>query len=156
MNDRFDLHIITQHNSQVYCGYFRRLVFGNSLTFSHIPLCFSAKPPIFPRLFDPRVIAKPQVCIIAKLYFQFLSAQMWNSSCVYIFFLSLLNRQSVMFSADSSCVRKQYFDHVLVDLYCSISHQMNDFFVMNLLLNLDMTTVLLDIVLLNIISLNFL
>ena len=54
MNDRFDLQIITQHHSEVYCGYFRRLVFGNSLTFSHIPLCFHAKPPNFPRLFDPR------------------------------------------------------------------------------------------------------
>ena len=56
MNDRFDLHIITHHHSEVYCGYFRRLVFGNSLTFSHIPLCFHAKPPNFPRLFDPRVL----------------------------------------------------------------------------------------------------
>ena len=37
--------------------YFRRLVFGNSLTLSHIPLCFHAKPPNFPRLFDPRDIA---------------------------------------------------------------------------------------------------
>ena len=54
MNDWFDLHIITQHHSEVYCRYFRRLVFGNSLTFSHIPLCFHAKPPNFPRLFDPR------------------------------------------------------------------------------------------------------
>ena len=53
MNDRFDLHIITHHHSEVYCGYFRRLVFGNSLTFSHIPLCFHAKPPNFPRLLDP-------------------------------------------------------------------------------------------------------
>ena len=56
MNDRFDLHIITQPHSEVYCGYFRRLVFGNSLTFSHIPLCFHAKPPNFPRLFDPRAL----------------------------------------------------------------------------------------------------
>ena len=54
MNDRFDLHIITQHHSEVYCGYFRLLVFGNSLTFSHIPPCFHAKPPNFPCLFDPR------------------------------------------------------------------------------------------------------
>ena len=53
MNDLFDLHIITHHHSEVYCGYFRRLVFGNSLTFSHIQLCFHAKPPNFPRLFDP-------------------------------------------------------------------------------------------------------
>ena len=56
MNDWFDLHIITQHHSYVYCGYFRHLVFGNSLTFSHIPLCFHAKPPNFPHLFYPRVI----------------------------------------------------------------------------------------------------
>ena len=52
MNDWFDLHIITHHHPEVYCGYFRRLVFGNSLTFSHIPLCFHAKPPNFPRLFE--------------------------------------------------------------------------------------------------------
>ena len=39
MNDRFDLQIITQHHSEVYCGYFRRLVFGNSnLTISHVCL----------------------------------------------------------------------------------------------------------------------
>ena len=38
----------------VYCGYFRRLVFGNSLTFSYILLCFYVKPPNFPGLFDPR------------------------------------------------------------------------------------------------------
>ena len=46
MNDPFDLHIITHHYSEAYCGYFRRLVFGNSLTFSHIPPCFHAKLPI--------------------------------------------------------------------------------------------------------------
>ena len=55
MNGRFDLHIITHGHLEVYCGYFRSLVFGNPLTFSHIPLCFHAKPPNFPRLFDPRV-----------------------------------------------------------------------------------------------------
>ena len=54
MNDRFDLHIITHHHSEVYCGYFRPVVCGNSLTFSHIPLRFYAKPPNSPRLFDPR------------------------------------------------------------------------------------------------------
>ena len=75
MNDRFDLRIITQPHSQVYWGYFRRLVFGNSSTkhnkltyfsnsilfcsdvflpFSHIPPCFHAKTPDFPRLFEPR------------------------------------------------------------------------------------------------------
>ena len=77
MNDRFDLRIITQPHSQVYWGYFRRLVFGNSSTkhnkltyfsnsmlfcsdvllpFSHIPRCIHAKTPDFPRLFEPRVI----------------------------------------------------------------------------------------------------
>ena len=75
MNDRFDLRIITQPHSQVYWGYFRRLVFGNSSTkhnkltyfsnsmlfcsdvllpFSHIPRCIHAKTPDFPRLFEPR------------------------------------------------------------------------------------------------------
>ena len=44
MNGRFDLHIIIQPHSEVYCGYFRRLVFGNSFTFSHIPPWFHAKP----------------------------------------------------------------------------------------------------------------
>ena len=32
MNGRLELRIITQHYSEVYWGYFRRLVFGNSLT----------------------------------------------------------------------------------------------------------------------------
>ena len=49
-----DSHIITQPHSEVCCGYFRRLVFGNSLTFSNIPPCFHAKPPDFPRLIGPR------------------------------------------------------------------------------------------------------
>ena len=77
MNDRLDLRIITQPHSQVYWGYFRRLVFGNSSTkhnkltyfsnsmlfcsdvllpFSHIPGCIHAKTPDFPRLFEPREI----------------------------------------------------------------------------------------------------
>ena len=56
MNGRFDLRIITQPHSEVYCGYFRRLVFGNSLTFSHKPSCFHANPPDFPRPFEPRGI----------------------------------------------------------------------------------------------------
>ena len=76
MNGRLELRIITQPYSEVYLGYFRRLVFGNPLTkhnkfssfsysvvlffipISHIPPCFHAYPPDFPRLFDPRVIAK--------------------------------------------------------------------------------------------------
>ena len=69
MNGRLELHIITQPYSEVYWGYFRRLGFGNSLTkhiklshfsysvvivfflpISHIPPCFHANPPDFPRL----------------------------------------------------------------------------------------------------------
>ena len=49
MNDLFELRISTQPHSEVYCGYIRRLVCGNSLTFSHIPPCFHAKTPNFPR-----------------------------------------------------------------------------------------------------------
>ena len=58
MNGRFELHINTQPHSEVYCGYFRRLACGNSLTFSHIPPCYHAKPPDFPRLIGPRDTAK--------------------------------------------------------------------------------------------------
>ena len=72
MNGRLELRIITQPYSEVYWGYFRRLVFGNSLTkhnklssffifcsdfflpYSHIPPCYNAKPPDFPRLSEPR------------------------------------------------------------------------------------------------------
>ena len=93
MNGRLELRILTQPYSEVFCGYFRRLVFGNSVTkhnfsysvvvfssrfptyrflaqfslnnvhkrglkhhhfISHIPLCFHANPPDFPRLFEPR------------------------------------------------------------------------------------------------------
>ena len=72
MNERFDLHIITHHHSEVYSGYFRRLVFGNSLTFSLIPPCFHAKPPNFPRLFDPRdnALCQEKLCkyLFIKLY----------------------------------------------------------------------------------------
>ena len=73
MNGRLDLRIITHPCSEVYWGYFRRLVFGYSLTkhnklssfsysvvifflsLSHLPPCYHAKPPDFPRLFEPRV-----------------------------------------------------------------------------------------------------
>ena len=66
MNGRLELRIITQPYSAVYWGYFRRLVFGNSLTkhnklsnfsysvvicflpLSHIPPCYHTKPPDFP------------------------------------------------------------------------------------------------------------
>ena len=66
------LLIITQPYSEVYWGYFGRLVFGNSLTkhnkissfsysvvivflpLSHIPPCYHANPPNFPRLIGPR------------------------------------------------------------------------------------------------------
>ena len=43
----------THHHSEVYCGYFRCLVLGNSLTFSHIPLCFMLNLPISPCLTPP-------------------------------------------------------------------------------------------------------
>ena len=73
MNGRLELRIITQPYSAVYWGYFRRLVFGNSLTkhiklgsfsysvvifflpISHIPPCFHANPPDFPHLIGPCV-----------------------------------------------------------------------------------------------------
>ena len=75
MNGLLELRIITQPYSEVYWGYFRHLVFGNSLTkhnklssFSYSVVIFSfrfptyrlvktyhAKPPDFPRLFEPRV-----------------------------------------------------------------------------------------------------
>ena len=70
MNGQLELRIITQPCSAVYWGYFRCLVFGNSLTkhiklssfsfflpISHIPPCFHANPPDFPRLIGPRVMA---------------------------------------------------------------------------------------------------
>ena len=66
MNDWFDLHIITPHHSEVYCGYLRRLVFVNSLTFSHIPPCFHAKPPDFPHLIGPRDIRVP-ACYVENI-----------------------------------------------------------------------------------------
>ena len=34
MNDRFDLHIITHHHSEAYCGYFRSLVFWEFINVS--------------------------------------------------------------------------------------------------------------------------
>ena len=76
MNGQLELRIITQPYSAVYCGYFRRLVLGNSLTkhiklssfsysavilslpISHIPPCFHANPPDFPRLIGPREYAQ--------------------------------------------------------------------------------------------------
>ena len=73
MNGQLELRIlITQPYSEVYWGYFRSLVFGNSATkhiklssFSysvvivflpifHIPPCFHANPPDFPRLIGRR------------------------------------------------------------------------------------------------------
>ena len=67
MNGQLELHIITHTYSAVYLGYFRRLVFGNLLTKRsscidfcppdfHIPPCFPANPPDFPRLIGPRVL----------------------------------------------------------------------------------------------------
>ena len=40
MTGQLELRIITQPCSEIYCGYFRRLVFGNSLT-KHISLSYS-------------------------------------------------------------------------------------------------------------------
>ena len=72
MIGQLELRILTQPYSEGYWGYFRRLVFGNSLTehiklssFSysvvifflpifHIPPCFHVNPPDFPRLIGPR------------------------------------------------------------------------------------------------------
>ena len=56
MNYLFHLHIITHYHSEVHCGYFCHLVFGNSLTFSYIPLCFHDNPPDVPCLIGPRDI----------------------------------------------------------------------------------------------------
>ena len=71
MNGRLELRIITQPYSEVYWGYFGCLVFGNSLKkhnkissfsyfvvicflpLSHIPPCYHANPPDFPRLIGP-------------------------------------------------------------------------------------------------------
>ena len=76
MNGRLELRIITQPYAAVYWGYFRRLVFGNSLTkhiklssfsysvvilflpIAHIPPCFHASPPDFPRLIGPVTMMK--------------------------------------------------------------------------------------------------
>ena len=43
MNGRLELRIITQPYSEVYWGYFRRLVFGSSLT-KHSIHCFITDP----------------------------------------------------------------------------------------------------------------
>ena len=72
MNGQLELCMITQPYSAVYWGYFRRVVFGNSLTkhiklssfsysvmifvlpISHIPPCCHANPSDFPCLIGPR------------------------------------------------------------------------------------------------------
>ena len=59
MNGWLDLHMLTQPHSEIYWGYFRRLFFRNSLTFSHIPPCYHANPPDFPRLLGPREYVTP-------------------------------------------------------------------------------------------------
>ena len=82
MNGQLELRITTQPDSEVYWGYFRRLVFGNLLTkhiklssFSYsvvicflpislIPPCYHAKPPDFPRLIGPRGIV---ACLLKGL-----------------------------------------------------------------------------------------
>ena len=79
MNGQLELRIITQPYSAVYWGYFRRSVFGNSLTkqiklssfsysvvilflpISYIPPCFHANPPDVPRLIGPREFTVPEV-----------------------------------------------------------------------------------------------
>ena len=53
MTGQLELRIITQPCSEVYCGYFRRLVFGNSLSKHIKPPCYHARPPYFPRLIGP-------------------------------------------------------------------------------------------------------
>ena len=73
MNDRFDLRIITQPHSQVYWGYFRRLVFGNSSTkhnkltyFSNsILFCSDVFLPFFPtyRLVFMQKLPISHVCL---------------------------------------------------------------------------------------------
>ena len=86
MNGRLELRIITQPYSEVYWGYFRRLVFENSLTklnkissfsyfvvicflpLSHIPLCYHANPPDFPRLIGPREFAKDANLALPPLF----------------------------------------------------------------------------------------
>ena len=85
MNGLLNLRIITQPYSEVYWGYFRHLVIGNSLTkhnklnrfsysvvnfflpLSHTPPCYRTKPPNFPRLFEPRGIADINKLPIAQL-----------------------------------------------------------------------------------------
>ena len=54
MNGRLELRIIIQPHSEVYCGYFSRLVFGNSLTkhnklssFAYSEVIFSYRFPTY-------------------------------------------------------------------------------------------------------------
>ena len=53
---------------KVYCGYFRLLNFGNSLTFSYIPPCVHAKLPISHVRLGPVVIARQYaaICRVAQ------------------------------------------------------------------------------------------
>ena len=84
MNGLLELRIITQPYSEVYWGYFGRLLFGNSLTkynkissfsysvvicflpLSHIPPCYHANPPDFPRLFGPRDTSENETLAICQ------------------------------------------------------------------------------------------
>ena len=85
MNGRFYLHMIAHPHSEVYYRYFRRLVFGNSLTFSHIPPCFHAKPPDFPRLFGPREIEIVMITFAKRGYYNAgVCVSVGLSVCVYI------------------------------------------------------------------------
>ena len=84
MNGRLDLRIITQPHSEVHCGYFRRLVFGNSLTkhnklssfsysvvilflpLSHIPPYYHTTPPNFPHGTGPNKCKDNEMNVMIK------------------------------------------------------------------------------------------
>ena len=69
MNGRLDLRITTQPYSEVYWGYFRRLIFGNSLTkhnklssFSYSVVICSSRFPTY-RLVIVLNLPIPNVCL---------------------------------------------------------------------------------------------
>ena len=71
MNGRLELHIITQPYSEVYSevywGYFRRLVFGNSLTKHNKPTSFLNSLVMFPPDF-PRLIVSRDITTLTETY----------------------------------------------------------------------------------------